>query len=103
MRPQNNKKIRRHGKKKQSWALILLFAGGLLLIVGVAFAFKKPSTPRAAVEVTGAPSLKVDQEKVDLGNVKLGKTVDVKFRLTNVGDKTLRFSKAPYIEVLQGC
>jgi hypothetical protein len=45
----------------------------------------------------------VDQEKVDLGIVKLGQTVDVKFKLTNVGDQTLRFSKAPYIEVLEGC
>jgi hypothetical protein len=45
----------------------------------------------------------VDQDKVDLGNVKLGQTVDVKFTLTNVGDKTLRFNKPPYIEVLEGC
>ena len=45
----------------------------------------------------------MNQEKVDLGNVKLGQTVEVKFTLTNVGDKTLRFSKTPYVEVLEGC
>ncbi len=97
------KKALRHHRKKQSWPLILLLTAGLLLIVGAVFAFRKPSGPTAGIEVTGSPSLKVDREKVDLGNVKLGRTVEVKFTLTNVGDKTLRFSKTPYVEVLVGC
>lgn len=97
-----NKKVLRHHKKKQPWPLILLVAGGLLL-VGAFFAFRKPSQPKAAVEVTGSPSLKVDKEKIDLGNVKLGQTVEVKFTLTNVGDKTLRLDKTPYVEVVEGC
>jgi hypothetical protein len=83
--------------------VILLLAGGLLLVLGTVFAFRKPPAPKAAIEITGAPGLKVDQEKVDLGYIRLGQTVEVKFRLTNVGDQTLRFSKAPYIEVLEGC
>jgi cell division septal protein FtsQ len=103
MSQQNQKKQLRHRKKKQSLPLILFFAGGLLLVIGAVFAFKKPAEPNAAIEITGAPSLKVDQEKVDLGNIKLGRTVDVKFKLTNVGDETLRFSKTPFIEVLEGC
>lgn len=98
-----NKKYLRHRKKKQPWPMILLFGGGLLLVIGAVFAFTKPSQPKAAVEVNGSPSLKVDQEKVDLGNVKLGQTVEVKFKLMNVGDQTLRFSKAPYVEVAEGC
>jgi hypothetical protein len=103
MRPQNNKKHLRYGRKKQTWPILLLLAGGVLLIIGVVFAFRKPAEPKASIDVAGSPSLKVDQEKVDLGIVKLGQTVDVKFKLTNVGDQTLRFSKAPYIEVLEGC
>jgi hypothetical protein len=66
-------------------------------------AFRKPAASLAAIEVKGSPSLKVDQEKIDLGDVKLGKTVEVTFMLTNVGDQPLRFSKAPYIEVAEGC
>ncbi len=97
------KKVLRRHRKKQRWPLFILLAGGLLLIVGAVFAFRKPSGPTAGIEVTGLPSLKVDREKVDLGNVKLGQTVEVKFTLTNVGDKTLRFSKTPYVEVLEGC
>ncbi len=103
MSQQKQKKVLRHHKKKPRWPFFVLLAGGLLLIVGAVFAFRKPSGPTAGIEVIGSPSLKVNQEKVDLGNVKLGQTVDVKFTLTNVGDKTLRFSKTPYVEVLEGC
>ena len=97
------KKQLRHQSKKQSWPVLLLLAGGLLLVIGVIFAFRKPSEPKAAIEISGTPSLKVDQQKVDLGNVKLGQTVEVKFKLMNVGDQTLRFEKAPYVEVVEGC
>ncbi|OGO29167.1 MAG: hypothetical protein A2136_03780 [Chloroflexi bacterium RBG_16_54_11] len=103
MSQHKNKKTLRHRRRRQAWPVIILFGGGLLLVVGAAFAFTRPSQPKAAVEVSGSPSLKVDQEKVDLGDVTLGRTVEVSFQLVNVGDKPLRFTKAPYIEVLEGC
>jgi hypothetical protein len=102
MSQSNQKKQNRRHRKKQSWPVMLLLAGGVLLIAGAMFAFRKPQQ-KAAIEVAGAPSLKVDQEKVDLGYIKLGQTVEVKFKLTNVGDQTLRFSKTPFIEVVEGC
>jgi hypothetical protein len=90
-------------KQTAKWAPILAVVGGILLI-GLAFlAFRQNSTPKAAIEVSGSPSLKVDKEKVDLGEVKLDHTVEVTFELTNVGDQTLRFSDRPYVEVKQGC
>jgi cell division septal protein FtsQ len=98
-----NKKNLRHRKKKQLWPMILLFAGGILLVVGAVSALNKPAQPKAAIEVNGTPSLKVDKERVDLGNVKLGQTVEVKFQVMNVGDQTLRLTKAPYVEVVEGC
>ena len=33
----------------------------------------------------------------------LGKTVQVDFKLTNVGDQPLTFTEAPYVEVVEGC
>jgi len=75
-------------------------------MVGLAFFIlrgNQNSQPLAAIEVIGAPSLIADQEQVDLGEVKLGQTVKVSFRLTNVGDQPLRFSEQPYIEVVEGC
>lgn len=102
MSQHKNKKNLRHHRKKQPWPVLLLM-GGLLLVIGAILAFNKSPQPTAAIEVNGAPSLKVDQQKVDLGNVKLGQTVQVKFTLTNVGDQNLRFSEAPYVEVVEGC
>ena len=49
------------------------------------------------------PPLKVDKDEVDLGNVKLGQTVEVTFNVANVGDKQLRFAEAPYVELVEGC
>lgn len=89
---------------QRTWLFLPL--GGIALI-GLAFLFlrggRQHSQPLAAIEVQGAPSLNVDQEKIDLGDVKLGQMVQVSFRLTNVGDKSLRFSEQPYIEVVEGC
>lgn len=99
----NNRKHLRHHRRKQPWPMLILFSVGLLLVIGAVVALRKPPEPKAAIEVTGYPSLKVDREKVDLGDVPLGQTVEVKFRLMNVGDQPLHFSKAPYIEVLEGC
>jgi phospholipid/cholesterol/gamma-HCH transport system substrate-binding protein len=53
---------------------------------------------------TGAP---VRVAGVEVGLVKaiefVGDRVEVSFQLTNVGDQALRFSEAPYVEVVEGC
>lgn len=94
---------RKHRQTRHNWLYLTL--GGVFL-VGLAFLFvrgNQNSQALAAIEVNGAPSLKTDQEQVDLGNVRLGQTVQVSFRLTNVGDEPLLFSEQPYIEVVEGC
>ncbi|HSF83409.1 MAG TPA: hypothetical protein VLA49_19380 [Anaerolineales bacterium] len=83
-----------------------LVLAGIALVAGALFALWKSSQPaasNASVEVSGSPSLKVDQELVDLGDVPLNQTVSVSFQLTNVGDQALRFTEQPYIEVVEGC
>lgn len=102
MKKDKPKMSHRHQKRTNPWPFILLAVGGLL-VIGALIAFKKPAPSLAAINVKGSPSLTVDQEKIDLGDIKLGKTVKVTFKLTNVGDQPLRFSKAPYIEVAEGC
>lgn len=85
---------------------VLLVLAGMVLIAGALFAAWKsgqPSDAQVPVEVNGEPSLKVDQDKVDLGDVPLGKTVSVSFELSNVGDQPLHFSQTPYVEVVEGC
>ncbi len=64
---------------------------------------KTTPTPKASVEVKGAPRLKVEKDTIDHGDLKLGNPVRDDIRVTNVGDQPLRFSEAPYIEVKEGC
>jgi hypothetical protein len=84
----------------------LVAVGGLVLLAAIAFAFLGNGggpgsnfTP----EVKGAPRLKANRQKIDLGNIKLGQTVQASFDIVNVGDQTLRLTQAPFIEVVEGC
>ena len=83
--------------------LWLSLAGlALLLIAGWAFARGNPKG-NANIEVTGAPRLKVETDVIDHGQVKLGSQIRDDIRVTNVGDRPLRFTEAPYVEVREGC
>lgn len=101
MNPQRYSKKRQ--KQQHRWLPLLLTLGGLALVGLAFFALRDQPVPGAAIEVTGSPSLKVNQEMVDLGNMKFNQLADVSFQITNVGDRTLRFSKEPFIEVVDGC
>ncbi|MBP7691236.1 MAG: hypothetical protein KA764_04940 [Anaerolineales bacterium] len=86
------------------WPMVLVLAGVVLLGLAVyALLGGGAGGSAAGVEVSGAPRLRVDQAVIDLGEVKLGQTVEAAFRLTNIGDQPLRFAEPPYIEVLEGC
>lgn len=89
-------------KKSNKITLFWVVGGAVILLIAAFFAFSKKASPYIP-EVAGGPSLKVDKEVVDLGDVKLGTPVQVAFSITNVGDEPLRFSKTPYIEVREGC
>jgi hypothetical protein len=85
------------------WPLAAI-VGGLLLVGISAFAIWRGQTaPEAAPEVTGAPRLKVDQQQMDFGDVRLGQTVEVSLKLSNVGDQPLHFTDDPFVEVVEGC
>lgn len=51
----------------------------------------------------GTPSITVDQQKIEYGDVKFGVEKTFAVKVTNIGDGTLRFKETPYIEVLEGC
>ncbi len=103
----SQRKYRQNSKKpkvqKRNWVPYLLGLSLVLLAGLVFFVLRKDAPPKAEVEVTGAPSLRVDQEKIDLGVIKFNQPAEASFQLTNVGDQTLRFSEDPYIEVAEGC
>ena len=90
-------------KKFPLWLPLIIVAGVALIVVALINSSGNPSASPATPQVSGAPALQVDKEKVDFGNVTLGETVEVKFEVTNVGDQPLRFTQKPYVEVIEGC
>jgi len=90
-----NKKHRRQ-KKNFSWPLVAI--GGVLLIIAAFFLAN-----RGGGDGGGTPSIAVDQQKIDYGDVKFGVNKTFAIKVTNTGDGTLRFKEEPYIEVLEGC
>jgi len=99
----SKKYTRKHPQRNNQWIPLIVILSGVLLIGLAYWGLRDKSAGKAAVEVTGSASLKADKEKVDLGDVKLNKPVQVTFQLTNVGDQTLRLNKEPYVEVVEGC
>lgn len=87
---------RKHKRQRQRktfpWPLMTI--GGLLLIVAAFFLSNGGG---------GTPSIAVDQQKIDYGDVKFGVNKTFAVKVTNTGDGTLRFQEKPYIEVLEGC
>ena len=91
-----NQKYRKQRQRKTFPWLLAALGGGLLLLVATLFA-------RTNGAGGGAPSIAVDQDKIDYGYVKFGETRQFAIQVTNTGDGLLRFKEQPYIEVLEGC
>jgi len=106
MNKAKTKNQERRRKERQRKVLIVMLSGGLLLIISGIFLAKSISgnqTDPSLIEVSGQPSLKVDQERIDYGDVKLNTNLQFKLELTNVGDQPLRISENPYVQVVEGC
>jgi len=96
---------RRQKKNRQKMLTILILGGVLIIAAGSALGittWKNRANPDL-VTVTGQPSIEVDQELIDFGNVKFDTPKTFVLSLTNVGDKPLIISEKPYVEVREGC
>ena len=91
-----SKKHRRQKQKKSfPWPLVAI--GGVLLILA-AFFFANQGGGGG-----GTPSIAVDRQKIDYGDVKFNVEKTFAIKITNTGDGTLHFKEEPYIEILEGC
>lgn len=93
-------------RRRFVWPLLL----GLALVVvlaGVGYdAWRKATDgkgPSVPIEVSGRPSLKLERDVVDLGDVQMGKRAEAVVQVANVGDQALTFGPEPYTQVLKGC
>ena len=89
---------KKHKRQRKSFPWSLVAIGGVLLIIAAFFLAN-----RGGSDDGGIPSIAVDQQKIDYGDVKCGVNKTFAIKVTNTGDGTLRFKEEPYIEVLEGC
>ena len=95
-----SKKVRRKQKKTVSTPVFILMIGGaLLLAAGIIFGLQGIGSDSGG----GTPTLGVDQEVIQYGNVKFNVPLTFTIKVTNNGDGPLRFAEEPYIEVREGC
>ena len=92
----SKKNKRQKQRKTFSWPLVVF--GGILLIVAAFFFANQDGGDDG-----GTPSIAVDQQKIDYGDVKFNVEKTFAIKVTNTGDGTLRFKEEPYIEILEGC
>lgn len=94
---------RRERKRKR--VLIWKISAGVLLIAGIVFTLVQNASRinPELIEIYGRPAIKVDQELIDFGYKKWNTNLTFDFTVTNIGDKTLRFTETPFVEVLEGC
>lgn len=92
-------KRQKHGRRKQGFPWVLLAFGGVLIVAAIFLFANQGSGGNGG----GTPSIAVDQQSIDYGDVKFGVEKTFAIKVTNTGDGTLRFKEIPYIEVLEGC
>ncbi len=92
-----NKKKRKQQNQSRNFPWLFIALGGVLLVVvAVLFANRSGGDD-------GTPVLRVDQDVIDYGEVKLDTPLTFSVVVTNAGDGVLRFEEDPYIEVREGC
>ena len=92
-----SKKNKRQKQKKKNIPWLLLALGGILIVIA-AFFFARQNGDGG-----GTPSIAVDQQKIDYGDVKFDVEKTFAIKVINTGDGTLKFKEEPYIEILEGC
>ena len=104
-----SKKSRKHRRQRRFPIFWVLAIGGLLLVAGAILLSRPGGTSGggtatlAPIQVQGQSSIRVDQQEINFGDVKLNVQQTFTITVTNVGDQPLRFAQAPHIEVVEGC
>jgi hypothetical protein len=93
-----SRKSNKRPARRRSFPWLLLIIGGALLAVAALL-----WANRGGANTGGTPSISVDPEIIEYGEVTLGTNKVFTIAVTNTGTGTLRFQEKPYIEVVEGC
>ena len=75
----------------------------VLVILVLLVLFHDPLEEPAFLDEPGAPSLQVEPEMLDFGDVPVARWVTAEFVLTNKGDGRLRLEQTPWVKAVAGC
>lgn len=112
MSKQRRSRKRRRNRKQNSGLLIpkkfiphILIGVGVLAVGLAVFSLVRGRNAPAGYEpeYTGGPRIEVAQEVYDYGYVKLDTVITTDVEITNVGDKPLKITSVPQVQVLEGC
>jgi hypothetical protein len=97
----------KNGKKplarRRRWLLASILSVSLVAML-TAWLFWPDRSPLAnAPRYEGGPRLVLDRQEIDFGQVRFDKLVQARFRLKNVGDRTLQIATSPRVEAVEGC
>ncbi len=84
----------KRNKKQFPWPFVVF---GVILLVTAVFLYSNLNQDK------GSPSLVVNTEVIDYGDVKLDDSRAFTINITNTGNGALKFREKPYIEVREGC
>ena len=102
-------------EKRSPWPIVMVLGGLALVAVVIAgsLIFRPgqdeettgTGTPTLAIDnITSSPEAQIGGLKVDFGDMKLGtELASVTLTLANRGNKALNFTKAPFIQLADGC
>ncbi|MEW6402315.1 MAG: hypothetical protein AB1649_10980 [Chloroflexota bacterium] len=92
-----SKKNRKYRNQNKAFPWPLIAVGSVIVLIA-AFLLINQNSDRG-----GTPSIAVDQQQIQFGDVKFDTPKTFAIKVTNTGVGVLRFQDAPYIQVVEGC
>ncbi len=104
-RTRRGRTARKRPIKKNQLPIGLILAGmGVIAVAAIAGIILNQNEGMAGAALSGgAPSISVNQDFFDYGDVRLGEWIHTTVLVENTGSRNLVFSEPPFVELKEGC